>query len=75
MKKSREKGTKELIEVRRACTATRAQEREEAPQAADHDGAAEAAVGAAEGHRTMGGSIEMRRRQRGKTISLRVRAV
>ena len=75
MKKSREKDLKELKEARRAHIATRAQEREEAPQAADLDDAVEAAVGAAVEHRTKDGSTRMRRRQRDKTIGLRVRAV
>ena len=74
MKRSRKKGTKEVIEERRGRIATRAQAREEAPQAADHGAAVEEAVEAAEGHRTKDGSTGMRRRQRGMTTSLQVQA-
>ena len=75
MKKSREKEMKELKEARKAHIATRAQEREEAPLAADPGDAVEAAGEVAVGHRTKDGSTGMRRRQRGKTKGLGVRAV
>ena len=65
---------RELIEVRIGHIATRAQAREEAPQAADLGAAVEVAVEAAEGHRTKDGSTRMRRRQQEMTTSLQVRA-
>ena len=66
---------REVIEVRIGHIVTRAQvreeapqAREEAPQAADPGAAIEVAVEGAEEHLTKGGSIKMRRRQRGMTV-------
>ena len=63
---------REVIEVRIGHIATRAQAREEAPQAANPGAGVEAASEVAEGYQTKGGSISMMRRQLGRTTNLQV---